>query len=174
LINYAFSRRCRCTATTAAWAAAYNDFETLEELINYYEVSTDSRVIQFAALNGHLEMIKYARSKGCSFNKWACHDAASNGHLEVLKWLRENECPWSKQTCVKAAEGNHLEVLVWLHQNECPWDKWTCIQAAGYGHLEILKYALQHGCPYDKKCMNHAWNNEKWHIMQWLTDNKYK
>jgi hypothetical protein len=32
-------------------------------------------------------------------------------HLEVLQWARAKGCPWGAETCAYAAEGGHLEVL---------------------------------------------------------------
>ena len=52
-----------------------------------------------------------------------CVYAAVNGHLEILKWARENGCPWDKCTCTYAASNGHLEVLKWARENGCPWDK---------------------------------------------------
>ena len=70
-----------------------------------------------------------------------------NGHLEVLQWARAHGCPWDKWTCAYAAEGGHLEVLQWARANGCPWDNRTCIAAAENGHLEVLKWARAEGCP---------------------------
>ena len=47
--------------------------------------------------NGHLEVLKWARSNGCEWNSWTCASAAENGHLEVLKWARSNDCPWNSR-----------------------------------------------------------------------------
>ena len=52
-----------------------------------------------AALNGHLEVLKWARENGCEWNSNTCANAALNGHLEVLKWARENGCEWDSDTC---------------------------------------------------------------------------
>ena len=32
-----------------------------------------------------------------------CNYAAKNGHLEVLKWARQNGCDWNSNTCSYAA-----------------------------------------------------------------------
>ena len=42
--------------------------------------------------------------------KWA----ALRGHLMVLKWLRSEGCPWDESACSGAAEGGQLETLKWL------------------------------------------------------------
>jgi hypothetical protein len=60
-----------------------------------------------------------------------CARAMQFGHLEVLKWARTNGCPWDKETCTFAAAEGHLECLKWAHTNGCPWDKETCSTARG-------------------------------------------
>jgi len=50
--------------------------------------------IYFAAGNGHLEVLKYARSNGCPWNEEVCSYAACNGHLEILKWAKSEGCPY--------------------------------------------------------------------------------
>ena len=53
----------------------------------------------------------------------ACPLAALNGHLEVLKYLHQNRYPWDERACSNAAQNRHLEVLKYLHQNICPWNE---------------------------------------------------
>ena len=43
-----------------------------------------------------------------------------NGHLEVLQWARAHGCPWDAETCVMAARQGHREVLVWARAQGCP------------------------------------------------------
>ena len=46
-----------------------------------------------------------------------------NGHLEVLKWARAHGCPWDESTCVNAtyaAKKGHLEVFKWARARGCP------------------------------------------------------
>jgi len=45
--------------------------------------------MQYAAQNGHIEVVKWARENGCLWDECACSYVASNGHLKVLKWARE-------------------------------------------------------------------------------------
>ncbi len=47
---------------------------------------------------------------------------ALNGHLEVLKWARANNCPWDRWTCINAANNGNLEVLKWAWANNCPYE----------------------------------------------------
>ena len=43
-----------------------------------------------------------------------------NGHLEVLKWARENGCPWDEWTFRHTMKNGHLDVITWLGENGCP------------------------------------------------------
>ena len=76
-----------------------------------------------------------------------CANAAREGQLEVLKWARDRGCQWNAGTCSGAAEGGHLDVLQWARANGCEWDWETCAFAAEGGHLEVLQWARENGCP---------------------------
>lgn len=45
-----------------------------------------------AAGSGHLDILKYLRSKGCDWHAYAYDAAKSNGHTEVVKYLRKHGC----------------------------------------------------------------------------------
>ena len=79
-----------------------------------------------------------------------CAAAALEGYLNLIKWARANGCPWNEWTCLYAANGGHLEVLQWARANGCPWNEYTCLHAAEGGHLEVLQWAISNGCPYDR------------------------
>ncbi len=72
----------------------------------------------------------------CSFAR----EAARGGHLQVLQWAKSQGCSWNKQTSSFAAAG-HLEVLQWAKSQGCSWDEETCTWAAREGHLEVLMLA---------------------------------
>ena len=119
------------------------------------------RIMNAAALNGHLNVLKHWKDPELIgqkiiffwilFDEHTCAFAAYGGYLEVLIWLRENNCPWNSETCSSAALGGHLDVLKYLHEKGCPWNSTTCECAAMGGHLEVLKYAHEQGCPWDFK-----------------------
>ena len=54
-----------------------------------------------------------------------CAYAAINGHLNILIWARQNGCDWNFVTCSHAVSGGHLEVLIWARENSCEWDSNT-------------------------------------------------
>ena len=56
-----------------------------------------------------------------------CYAAASSGHLDVLRWERAHGATWDEHTCELAAMGGHLEVLQWLRAHNCPWAGLTLV-----------------------------------------------
>ena len=48
-----------------------------------------------------------------SWSRWTCMCAAKGGHIQVLQWARTKGCPWDAQTCNFAALAGHLEILQW-------------------------------------------------------------
>ncbi len=74
---------------------------------------------------------------------------ACEGHLNVLRWARSQGCPWNEETCAKAAWGGHLEVLQWLRSQGCPWNAWTYAFAVLGGHLEVFQWVRSQGCLWD-------------------------
>ena len=81
------------------------------------------------------------------FESRICKYAASDGHLAVLQWARAHGCPWDERTCEYAAKNGHLAVLQWARAQGCPWDAWTCIMAESNGHIAVLQWARAQGCP---------------------------
>jgi len=146
---------------TCAFAALEGHLEVLKYL-HEKGCPWDRWTCAKAALGGHLEVLKYAHEKGCPWDRWTCTYAAEYGHLEVLKYAHEHGCPWDEETCKWAARKGHLEVLKYAHANGCPWNEGTCRAAASGGHLEVLKYAHENGCPWD--FMTCYWAAEEGHL----------
>jgi hypothetical protein len=55
----------------------------------------------------------------CPWNEETCGYAARNGHLDVLQWARQNECPWNKDRCLsEAKEQGHSHIMQWIKEND--------------------------------------------------------
>ena len=150
-----------------------NRFDVVRDLMHAREhcCLIDKFTCMNAALNGNLELIKWARQMGCEWDELTCSGAAMNGHLHVLKWLHENGCPWDKYVCQLAAEDGHLETLKWARENGCAWDEYTCTYAARNGHLKVLQWARENGCNWDEEtCANAAFNGDL-EILKWAREN---
>jgi len=75
-------------------AASVARAEMLPRVLNHgspvqgeFESSVDfnSRICRYAAGNGHLAVLQWARAQGCPWDEWTCQVAAENGHLGVLQ-----------------------------------------------------------------------------------------
>ena len=110
------------------------------------------------AANGHLEALKWARDEGVELDPLICAAAARSGNLEILKFCKENG--ESFNYCLvseKAVERGPLECVEYCHKNGAPWGKKTlnlavyhCLVPPGTSPSpEILKYCLDNGAPED-------------------------
>ncbi|CAB9517819.1 ankyrin containing protein (ISS) [Seminavis robusta] len=100
----------------------------------------------YAATNGHLECLKYARKMGCPWDEWICCAAAG----EAI-WMFYDG-PLNRD--VRPLEGQHINA-----KNV----------AAGEGQLESLKYILRqekdnflHETLFETAATNHRWVVLKW------------
>jgi hypothetical protein len=86
-----------------------------------------------------IQQLEWCVNNGYKMNVITSRLLVLNGHLEVLKYARANECEWNGDTCTNAAENGHLEVLKYARANGCDWNSWTCAYAARNGHLVVMK-----------------------------------
>jgi hypothetical protein len=49
------------------------------------------------------------------WNAKTCEAAALNGHLDVLQWARENGCNWNENAFISAAEGGHIHICKYTY-----------------------------------------------------------
>ncbi|PNH10598.1 Ankyrin repeat domain-containing protein [Tetrabaena socialis] len=67
-----------------------------------------------AAGAGQLEVCRWLRRQGCSWDRWTLDEAAKGGHQDVCEWLLASGCPWSMEAAGKAARGGHVGLMDWL------------------------------------------------------------
>ena len=63
-------------------------FESLKRKINF---------VNEVALNGYLDILRWASRNGAPWNEWTCANAAQNGHLDVLMWIKQK---WMSLGCM--------------------------------------------------------------------------
>lgn len=106
-----------------------------------------------AALNGHLDIVKYAVSIGGNprdNDDWAVRWAAYNGHIETVKYL----------VCLGA------DVSV--------YDNYSVCLAAANGHLKVVEYLAEIGADIharDDVAVRWADSNIQYEIVKFLVDN---
>lgn len=116
----------------------------------------DWKVCAYAAENGHLDILKWARSTvpPAPINEWAFALAVQKEQIEVINWLYHHKAPWDWMVCSNAAATGNLELLKWLKVLGAPWDWMTCAMARHYKHKELYQWAIEHGCPENKEMEN--------------------
>ena len=158
------------------WRVAYtNKLELLKWTREEKKCEWDDKTIGTAASQGNLEMVKYCVANECPISVFACAFAAISGHLEVLKYLREEvKAPWDSATANGAALDGHLHILEYLVERK--YDKFNvhaCWFAAENGHLDCLKYLHETAkAPWDSRAVSWAHrtpNNPE--CLQYLLDN---
>jgi len=157
--------------------AETNKLELLKWAREEKKCKWDEKTIRAAAEQDNLEMIKYCVANKCPIDEWTCEYAALEGHLEVLKCLREEvKATWDSRTaswaaakghlhileylverkydqyctaaCAFAAENGHLDCLKYLHETaKAPWDYWAVRVAHENNHTECVQYLLENDCP---------------------------
>jgi len=155
--------------------AETNKLELLKWAREEKKCKWDEGTINRAAEKGNLEMIKYCVAKKCPINRWACAEAAVNGHLECLKYLREEvKAPWDDLTASWAALKGHLHILEYLVERK--YDKYSvsaCELAARNGHFDCLKYLRETAkAPWDMRAVRYAHENNQTECVQYLLDKR--
>jgi hypothetical protein len=125
-----------------------------------------------AARHGHLNVLQWARCAGEPLGTWTCASAAEHGHINILEWASANGCALDEHICEFAARGGQLEALKWARANECAWSTRTCERAAQYGHLEVLQWARENECPWDIFTCMYAVQGGHFHVLRWACENK--
>jgi hypothetical protein len=116
------------TETIFCEKVAYtNKLELLKWIREEKQCKWNRWTINAAARQGNLEMVKYCVANECPIDEGACADAAVNGHLEVLKYLHEEaKAPWDSSVLHFAHRNKHLECLRYAIEKKCPtWSSYT-------------------------------------------------
>jgi hypothetical protein len=78
----------------------------------HLEIEGEARVLASRASPSILRWLNQCFSKIFDSEKQRCYElAAEIGHLEILKWARENGFTWNNKICAHAASSGQLKVL---------------------------------------------------------------
>ena len=162
---------CRRVAET-------NKLELLKWIREEKKCEWSAGTINRAAEQGNLEMVKYCVANECPIDAIACEYAAKNGHLEILKYLHEEaKAPWDEYTATWAAGKGQLHILEYLVERK--YDgygmlacEYAAMRAAESGHLDCLKYLHETAkAPWDYKAVRQAHLYNQPECLQYLLDN---
>ncbi len=149
----------------------YNNIELIKLLnIKYYT----SRGADWAARNGHLEVVKYLDINGIKCTSEGADWAAENGHLEVVKYLDINGIKCTSDGANWAAGNGHLEVVKWLDSNGIKCTSYGADLAVENGHLEVVKWLDSNGIKCTSRGAEWAVENGHLEVVKWLDNNGIK
>jgi len=161
--------------TYFCWKVAQtNKLELLKWAREEKKCEWDQDTMDAAAEQGNLEMVKYCVANECPIDEWACARAALNGHLECLKYLHEEvKALWDSGTASRAALNGHLHILEYLVERKFDqYREWTCTFAAENGHFDCLKYLHETAkSPWESRAVRKAYENGNDECLQYLLDN---
>ena len=160
--------------------AKTNKLELLKWIREEKKCEWSAGTIYRAAEQGNLEMVKYCVANECPIDAIACEYAAKNGHLEILKYLHEEaKAPWDEYTATWAAGKGQLHILEYLVERK--YDEYgmygmlceyAAMRAAESGHLDCLKYLHETAkAPWDYKAVRQAHLYNQPECLQYLLDN---
>ena len=161
--------------TDFCWKVAEtNKLELLKWAREEKKCKWDDRMIEAAAKQGNMEMVKYCVTNECPIDEDACACAALEGQLECLKYLHEEvKAPWDSLTARWAALNGHLHILEYLVERK--FDKYSgfeCQFAAEKGHLDCLKYLHETAkAPWNSDAVRSAHEKNQPECLQYLLDN---
>jgi hypothetical protein len=98
---------------------------------------------------GDLEILRWIRQHGCSFDGYALGNAASSGNIEVAAWVMQQPgVVCSEADMSAAAIYGHTDMCQYLRAEQCPWDEGACNGAARFGRVNTLRWLQDNGCPW--------------------------
>ncbi len=144
----------------------YTDTNALDIAVKYGNLlvvkslivnNVNSKHIQLASENGHIEIVKYLVSLGADYtanNNRAIQWASLNGHLAIVKYLVLLGADYTANNnrAIQCASRNgHLAIvkyLVLLGADYTANNNYAIQWASGNGHLTVVKYLVSLGADY--------------------------
>ena len=153
-----------------AWGNIHQQKHVHMECMLYEHQWKTLQICEHLARGGHIQGLKWARSKNCPWDARTFTAAIMGGHWHVAQYLKKEHCPWDESACTAAATTANWPALHWLQRNHCPWNKQTFAAAVQHGDGTVLKWIRQEGCPFDETSCEAAARFGKWDILKWLRD----
>jgi hypothetical protein len=152
------------------------NLESIKELHKKNIDGLCNKVIDVAAMNGHLNVIEWLdRNTNVDCTSWAMDWAALNGHMQVVVWLHFNKKTATHRAFDNAAKNGHLEIVKFLDENRldgCTTDAFD--NAIINGNLEMVEWLYNNKkecCKSDSDFILLAIEHNQWKIVDWYDEN---
>jgi ankyrin repeat protein len=122
--------------------------ETFAYLLKYHANVDKLEILILAAINGHLEMVKYLVEKlNVPVNNNGLYLIAENGYVDVLKYLIDKGaclCRTHLETALnRSATNGHLEMVKYLvEEHNAAVNDYVLLLSAKKSHLDVIKYLV--------------------------------
>ena len=163
-------------------------FNEKSEINFKHFILEENTIIYQAAINGDLNLLRYAHKNGCDFHGYNSDYASPNiipdvirskvpNYLEIINYLIKyvfvseqfcvadidiiNRLYNDTKICAAAAEINDIELLKILKEKKFDWDEKVCAFAAKNDNLEMLEYARDNSCKWDFQTYKNALAHSK-------------
>jgi len=103
-----------------------------------------NNILASAAESGHMDIVKYAESKGA--NDWnnALIEAALGGHLDIVKYAESKGATNWEDIATNAARGGHLDIVKYAESKGGDyWDE-AFYEARDGDHRDVVNYIRTH------------------------------
>lgn len=146
LVKYAISKGAINIPFMLDKAGEGNAIKVVKYLLKEYpnEASVNS-LGYVAALNGHLDLVKYALENGANLINFIAYGAAKGNKLNVLEYLISKGANDFDGIAINATEGGHLNIVELAYDRGARNIEDIAAAAARYNQMDILSWAEKHG-----------------------------
>jgi hypothetical protein len=173
VLRYLRAQGCKWSVAITAAAVRHGHLALLKWLLSAGCPLNNFTLSENAATSGSIEMMVYARQRGCAPDATTLQAAASRGRLSMCQYLHSEGCAWNAAAPKWAAFFGHLDTLRWLHEHGCPWTAAeVCTEAAEGGRIEVMQYLLEEVALATPELLQHMLNSagalDQLAAAQWL------
>lgn len=170
-------------STTAYNAAENNHIHILKWIEQEYPEYIDNNIVNYAAKNGHYDIVRYYAEKGYWTYKLYVY-CASDNNIRMMDWLNEMEnkqnmlqlykYDYIREAMNEGAKMGHQEVLEWGMKNGFRLNQEILnivLRHSGKGkrYFDILKWLCSNGLYLDEIAFNEAIIGGDINIIKWMT-----
>ncbi|GLD97361.1 hypothetical protein PINS_up006045 [Pythium insidiosum] len=154
-------RSLRCTTGGLNQAAMFEQWSTVDWLLDSHQVDGDNETLRFVASAGRVEIVERLLSKADDLNG-AIRDCLSSAkdsdddnqnHFAVVRLLCDNGAKVSDASCLAhCAKNGQLEILQWLFTQKL-FTSITLdilVQATRHGQAAVVRWMLRHVTPMQR------------------------
>lgn len=163
----------------SVFAAGKSDIAGLEWLRANGMLESTSDVCMAAAHFGYLDVLKWLKLNGCSWDYRTYSEVLSNPKnskntkFEIIKWAYLMGCDKNNTwiLCSAIHYEDNLEILKWFRQHEFPWDSSVTSEASRCNNFEALVWCIENGCPISPNICDYAIMNDNFEMLKWARSN---